>query len=507
MRRRRFLEISGATLAGTLAGCGGGSSSNLSTGVSPLPPVPTPTPTGLDWKPLANGMQGQLILPGSANYAQSKLVFNARFNGATPAAIARCNSPVDVSAALAFAIKNSVVITPRCGGHSFAGYSTGSGLVIDVGPMNSVQLNSNGTNTATIGAGAKLADVYSQLIPQGVCIPSGTCLSVGISGVTMGGGIGVLDRQYGLTCDNLLAAQIVTADGKVLQVDAEHEPDLFWALRGGGGGNFGIATSFTFKTHTTQDLTTFNASFRYEDAIKVFQAWQAWPLSLPDSIWAQLNFSFFNPTAAPSVSIFGCCIGSQTDLAPHWANLLAAIGVSPLSTQITSSSYFDVAMGFCSGRSVSQCHFVGQTPDATIQPYSFASSSDFFDAAVPVAGIQAMLDGINSARSTGIAGQVLLDLMGGALARVAPDATAFVHRAALFSAEYFMDAAAGSNPVWSNGMRQRMQNWSSGRAYVNYLDPLIQDSKSAYYGTNYARLALVKAKYDPGRLFNLPQGV
>ncbi len=505
MRRRRFLQISGAALAGTIGGCGGGSSSNVSTGVSPVVSPVVPTPTGLDWKPLINGMQGQVILPANASYAQSALVFNARYNNATPAAIVRCNSPADVSTALAFASKNSVVITPRCGGHSFAGYSTGSGMVLDVGPMNSVQLNSNGT--ATIGAGAKLADVYSQLIPKGVCIPSGTCLSVGISGVTMGGGIGILDRQYGLTCDNLVAAQIVTADGKVLQVDTEHEPDLFWALRGGGGGNFGIVTSFTFNTHTTQDLTTFNASFRYEDAMKVFLAWQAWPASLPDSIWAQLNFTFFNPTATPSVSIFGCCIGTQADLAPHWTALLSALGVSPLSTQVTTSPYLDVAMGFCSGRSVSQCHFIGQTPDATIQPYGFASSSDFFDAPLPAAGIQAMLDGINNARSSGIAGQILLDLMGGALARVAPDATAFVHRKALFSVEYFMDAAAGSNPLWSNGMRQRMQSWSSGRAYVNYLDPLIQDWKSAYYGSNHARLASIKARYDPGKLFNLPQGV
>lgn len=504
MQRRRFLEISGAAITGVIAGCGGGTSgvsSTTATGTAP----PTVTPPALDWSALANGMQGKLILPGASEYAQSALVFNARFNQLRPAAIVRCSSPADVAAALAFAIKNSVVISPRCGGHSFGGYSSGQGMVLDVGPMNTVQVNNNGT--ATIGAGAKLADVYTQLIAKGVCIPSGTCLSVGIAGITMGGGFGILGRQYGLTCDNLLAAQVLTADGKILEVDAEHEADLFWALRGGGGGNFAVATAFTFKTHATQELSSFSATFAYQDAIRVFQAWQAWPNSLPDSIWAQLSFTFFRPNDVPTLSLFGCCVGSQADLMPHLKALFAAIGVAPVSEQIRTLSYLDASMGFCSDRSLSQCHFVGQTADATILPYAFASSSDFYDQALPEAGIQAMLDGISSARSAGIGGQILLNLMGGAISRVAPEASAFIHRKALFSAEYFMNAALGLPATWSNGMRLAMQKWSSGRAYVNYIDPLIIDWKDAYYGANYSRLARVKAKYDPNRVFNFEQGI
>ncbi|MBX9868891.1 MAG: FAD-binding oxidoreductase, partial [Burkholderiaceae bacterium] len=507
MQRRQFIKVSGAGITGSLlsavaasvaglTACGGGASTSTNASGSNVDPVVLPS--GTDWTKLANGMQGTVILPASSNYATAALVFNARFNSTRPQAIARCNSPADVSAAITFANNQGVAITPRCGGHSFGGFSTSSGLVIDVGPMNTVQVNSNGT--ATIGAGAKLADVYSQLIAKGVCIPSGTCLSVGIAGITMGGGIGLLDRQYGLTCDNLVAAQIVNADGKIVDCDADHESELFWALRGGGGGNFGVATSFTFKTHATQNLTTFSASFAFSDAIKVLGAWQSWQSDLPDTIWAQLSFTFFSPGREPTVTIFGCCIGSDTYLAPYWKNLLNVAG-KPLTEQVNTSSYYDVAMGFCSGRTVSQCHFIGQSNDATIQPYAFASSSDFYHAPLPAEGMKALLDGISAARTAGIGAQILLNTMGGAIAKVAPDATAFTHRKALFSAEYFMDAPVGSSANWSNEMRQRMQKWTSGGAYVNYIDPLIADWKRAYYGENYARLAQIKQKYDPRNVF------
>jgi FAD/FMN-containing dehydrogenase len=177
-----------------------------------------------------------------------------------------------------------------------------------------------------------------------------------------------------------------------------------------------------------------------------------------------------------------------------------------VATSVTVQSYRDTMMAFCAGRTVSQCHLAGQTPDGQIQRSAFASSSDLFDAALPAEGIQALLQAMTSAQASGIRAQILLDAMGGALGRVAPDATAFPHRGAWFSAEYYADGAAPASAAWSNGMRATMRPWSSGRAYVNYMDPLITDS-TAYYGANYARLVQVKAKYDPKRVFNLPQGI
>ena len=432
-------------------------------------------------------------------------MFNTRFDSVRPQAVVRCATPADVVEVLGFVRRFALAVTPRSGGHNFAGHSTSTGVVIDLGPMNKIEI---GQGTATIGAGAKLADVYDQLIAGGVGIPLGTCLSVGISGLTLGGGIGVVDRMYGLTCDSLSSAQVMTADGKMVTCDAANEPDLFWALQGGGGGNFGVVTSFTFRTYATQSLTNFSATYRFADAAKVLAAWQIWQHAMPDSIWSYLISTFFTPGAAPVLTLAGVCVGSPADFMPHWNQFLAAAQAPAATTNVDVQSYRDTMMGFCAGRTVSQCHLEGQTPDGQIAREAFASTSDFFDAALPAEGIQALVQGIKSAQTAGIRGQILLDAMGGALGRIAPDATAFPHRRGFFSAEYYMDATGvGSpSPSWPNSMRTLMKPWSSGRAYVNYMDPLVTDA-TAYYGDNYARLVKVKAKYDPKQVFRHPQGI
>jgi hypothetical protein len=465
--------------------------------VSPGPP------TEADWQALASKLSGSVIRPGSALYNQARVVFNTRFDTVRPQAVVRCASASDVVAVLAFVQRFGLAVTPRSGGHDFAGSSTSTGVVIDVGPMNAVQV---GNGTATIGAGAKLADVYDQLIARNVAIPLGTCLSVGISGLTLGGGIGVVDRKYGLTCDNLTSAQIVTADGRVLTCDPMNEPDLFWALQGGGGGNFGVVTSFTFRTHATQNLTNFSATYQFANADKVVTAWQTWQNTVPDSIWSYLIFTFFTPGAAPNVTLAGVCVGSVAEFMPHWNQFLAAAQAPAAATEVNVQSYRDTMMAFCAGKTILQCHLVGQTPEGQLERENFVSSSDFFDAPLPAEGVQALVQAIRRAQTAGIRGQILLDAMGGALGRVAPDATAFPHRRGFFSAEYYMDATGVASPGWSNSMRTVMKPWSSGRAYVNYKDPLIADA-TAYHGTNYARLVTVKAKYDPKQVFRLPQGI
>jgi hypothetical protein len=190
---------------------------------------------------------------------------------------------------------------------------------------------------------------------------------------------------------------------------------------------------------------------------------------------------------------------------PHWNQFLAAAQVQPQTT-VSVKSYRDTMMAFCANRTISQCHLVGQTPDAQIQRATFASTSDLYDVALPPEGIQAFVQAVQRAVMMGTRGQILLDAMGGALGRVGPDATAFPHRRSLFSAEYYQDAGGVASPTWANSMRTTMRTWSSGRAYVNYRDPLIADT-SAYYGANYARLVRVKAKYDPAQVFRFPQGV
>ena len=500
MDRRHFIAAAGSATALQLVGCGGGGGST--------PPAPPPV-TGPDWASLSTGLQGNVLLPGTPAFSQAAPAFNALYDATVPRAVVHVASAADVALTLAFARHNNLAVTPRSGGHGYTGDSTTTGVVIDVGGMNAITL---GNGTATIGAGAKLVDIYDQLSAQGVCIPAGTCPTIGIAGITQGGGIGIVDRAYGLTCDRLVSAQVVLADGSIVTCDASNHADLFWALRGGGGGNFGIVTSLTFDTFATSDLTRFSADFAWADAAGVMAAWQAWPQTAPDTLWAGLVLATTRQASGPAVEVEGYFIGSPADFAPIWTAFLAATGATPTSQSVQSESFRDAMLSSCGSRTVSQCHLSSETSDGSISRSAFVATSDFFDAPLSAAGIQAMLDAVDANQSA-VYITVIMDLMGGAIARVAPDATAFVHRDALFSAQYYMsgvpvarDAVSAARGVVS-GMRAAMAGYSSGEAYQNYLDPALADWQQAYYGANYARLVQVKAAVDPQRVFNPAQGI
>ncbi len=502
MDRRHFLAAAGSASLLGLDACGGSSDA--------APPAPAPPPpTAPDWTSLQAGIQGTVVLPGAAAYALAAPVFNSVYDATLPQAVVRCTGASDVAAALAFARSNKLAVTARSGGHGYTGNATNTGMVIDVGQMNTIAL---GSGTATIGAGAKLVDVYDQLSAQGVCIPSGSCPTIGIAGITQGGGIGVLDRAYGLTCDSLVSAQVVLADGSVVTCDAGTHADLFWALRGGGGGNFGIVTSLTFDTFATSDLTNFSAAFAWTDAAAVIAAWQAWPRTLPDAVWSGMVLQT-TQTGSPAIEVSGTFIGSSADFAPIWAGFLAASGATPTSQSAQTQSFRDTMLASCGSRTVSQCHLASETSDGNVQRGAFVAASDFFDAELPSAGIQALLAAVLAQQAVAPL-IVIMDLMGGAIARVAPDATAFVHRGAMFSAQYYMEGPVGTPDAQVQaarsivtGMRAAMAAWSSGEAYQNYLDPQLANWQAAYYGANYARLVQVKAAYDPAQVFKPAQGI
>ncbi len=521
MDRRRLLQYGwGAPLAALLAACGGGGSGgepepapSPSPSPSPSPPPPPPAPpppsggpSASDWEALGAQLQGQLIRPGHADYERLRRPANARFDALLPQALIRCAATADIRAGLAFARRLQLTVVPRGGGHSYIGNSTGTGLVIDAGAMDSVRLDGE---LAIVGAGAKLSDVYEGLISQGRCIPSGSCVTVGIAGITQGGGFGVIDRAYGLTCDVLRSARVITADGTELLCSENQNADLFWALRGGGGGNFGIVSEFTFQTHALTPLVQFSANFALADLPAVLAAWSQWPKSMPDQIWSQLVVS------ANGCALWGFNIGDEAALQPHWQNLLSQIGRTPSSRALVARSYREVMLGDCASLSPAQCHLPGQNSAGVLRRVAMAASSDFFDSLADPQGMAAALStAVLERRSAGRPGTVIMNLMGGAVGRVAADASAFVHRQALFSAQYYAEYSplASSSEVsegeqWAHGMRQLMRPWSSGRAYQNYLDALISDPEQAYYGSNLARLKQIKAKFDPTALFKQAQGI
>ncbi len=504
MDRRKFLAVSLTSTA--LSACGGGGSggsvASSSSSVS--------SESGV-WAQFAAQINGSVVRPGQNDYELLHRVYNTRFDHIKPVAVVRCTNVQDVQATLSFARTQKLAIVPRSGGHGYAGYSTTEGIVLDLAQMNSIQI---GPGTATIGAGAKLVDIYDQLGARGVCIPAGSCPTVGIGGLTLGGGIGIVDRAYGLTCDNLLSAEVVLADGQVVQCDAQNHADLFWALRGGGGGNFGVVTRFIFKTHTTADITTFDSYFDFNDFIKVMSIWQAWPETLPNHIWAQAIPAWNSPSSSPVLQIRAFCIGSIADMAPHWERFLQQTGATPLWVNQTTEPYRKVMMSGCGELNVAACHVQGDGLQGQYPRSAFAASSDFFANPIPEAGLLVLKQAILDSQLAGNYGMMIMDLMRGAIDELATNETAFVHRGALFSVEYYTWFRAGTAnsrvdaaQVWVNSFRQTLSPWTTGGAYVNYIDPLISNYEVAYYGVNYPRLQQVKATYDPDWLFKIPQGV
>jgi FAD/FMN-containing dehydrogenase len=361
-----------------------------------------------------------------------------------------------------------------------------------------------------------LADVYDALIRQGRCVPAGSCVSVGMAGLTLGGGFGVIDRAYGLSCDALRWAQVVTADGQVLECDATRNTELFWALRGGGGGQFGVLTAMRFQTHAVSPLLQFRASFALDDLPAVMRAWQAWPSSLPDQVWSQLVLSPNGGAGGnPGCTVWGYgveAMGQEAALLPHWQGLLTLIGKAPLNSSLLPQSYREAMLGDCGNLSIAQCHLPSQNSAGVLGRAAIAASSDFFNRTLDDAGIQALAQALQQRR--GRSGTVILNLMGGAIARVPHEASAFPHRQALFSAQY----AANFNPgtasslidegaQWAHSLREVMRPWSSGGAYINYPDGLLSEPLPAYHGSHLTRLQQLKRAIDPGQLFKSAQGL
>lgn len=529
LNRRAFLVL-GASVAvsGLFAACQDGSTSTGATGS----PTPTPTkqsspqssptmqasPTSADWAALAKSLQGTLVLPSDSQYSTALQLFNPRFDSVRPAGIAYCASPTDVQTCLAFVRKFALPFAIRSGGHSYPGYSTTNGLIVDVTRMNSVVVNTS-TGVATVGAGARLIDVYSTLTQNGVVLPAGSCPTVGIAGLALGGGAGVIGRKYGLTCDNMLSAQLVTADGQVLTCDAQHNSDLFWALRGGGGGNFGVSTSFTFRVYPLTSVSLFTYRWPWSSAAQVVAAWQQWSPHGPDELWSNcLLQATSNKSQDPIVQVNGTYVGSVVQLQSLLGQLTSQIGVAPISNYVWSTGTLDAMLyeAGCYNKTVAQCHLPTQMSQGQVQRDAASVKSDYFTTSLPSAGIANLVNAVNTRHASSVLsdGGIGMDSLGGAINRVAPNATAFVHRNALFSAQYSGSWNPGdpastiaANRTWLINTWQSMRPYASGQAYQNYMDPDQPNWQQAFYGSNYARLQQVKKTYDPGNFFHFVQGI
>ncbi|MCD0484216.1 FAD-binding protein [Streptacidiphilus sp. ASG 303] len=477
----------------------------------------SPTAAGPgDWAALSRDLDGYLVRPGDRRYPVARESFQPRYDTAHPAAVAYPANPQDVATCLAFARRHRLPVAVRGGGHSYAGWSTTTGLLVDTGRMASVSAS---RGAASVGAGARLVDVYAGLAAHGVTVPAGSCPTVGVAGLALGGGVGVTGRAYGLTSDNLTAAQIVTADGRIRTVDARHDPDLFWALRGGGGGNFGVVTRLDFRTHPAPACSYAFLYWPWRQAAAVLRGWQRWAPAAPDPYWSSLHLSA-NHTGPQRVGVTVVHLGSASGLQAQLSRLEAAVGAAPATAVVRSRPYLDtmLAMAGTLGWSIAQNHLPGdlpgRRPQGRVVRESYGARSDFYNRGLSDAAVRALLAGVERYSRTVPAGgscAVALDALGGAINRVRPQDTAFVHRDGLFLAQYIANWPEGAsvprNQAWLDGVWRSMRPYASGRAYQNYVDPQLTDWQQAYYGGNLARLRRVKAAYDPGRLFTFPQAV
>jgi FAD/FMN-containing dehydrogenase len=459
---------------------------------------------------LRSSVDGPVLARGSRGYGSARLVYNERFDGLRPQAVVEPLNARDVQAVVRWAQRYGTRIVAKGGGHSYAGYSTlGNGVVVDLRRIAGVSPRAANTRV-NVGAGAQLIDLYSGLARRGVTVPAGSCPSVGVGGHALGGGMGLAGRRFGLLSDNVTALTIVTADGQLRRVDRNDEPDLFWACRGGGGGNFGIVTGFTFKTHRARSASWFNLTWPWAAASEALEAWQRLLPGAPDELTAIFHLTT-SDGGPPVVSCDGQYFGSQSQLRAVIRPLLEHGAQLSIGTQ----AYLPLMMRWagCLGDPLRSCHTRHTASGGTLPRAAFYAKSDYVDEPLPSAGRRTMVDWIerrNANPSLG-SGALLLDSYGGALNRPKPGATAFVHRDELFCIQYGAyfegGAAQRASRSWISGAHKAMRPYVSGQAYQNYIDPSLTTWKRAYYGSNLARLRQVKQTYDPDFFFRFPQAI
>jgi FAD/FMN-containing dehydrogenase len=466
------------------------------------------------WEALQGVIGGEVILPGSPAFEELPKPFNARFHDVRPQAIVRCATPQDVAETIAFAARHGLACATRSGGHCFAGRSTSRGLVIDVTPMASVSVSGN---LATVGAGARLGAVYDSLQQQGLAIPAGTCPPVGVAGLTLGGGLGILGRSYGVTSDHLLAAQVVLADGRVLDCDQHHEKDLFWALRGAGAGNFGVVTSLVFGPVPAPQVTNFHLVWPPARAATLIQAWQGWAPLAPDELYVSLKLTADDEVDQPaSVDVYGALLGTESEATRLLDELVVRAGTDPAWAWAERRSFAETRR-FWAELPVGKADN-GQAahgPSAP-PPYLFAKS-EFFRRPLPSEAVAALVEHFVQGRPAGESRELDFSPWGGAYNRVPAEATAFVHRDERFQLKHavVVDPQASTDQKeaahrWVRRSWASVHRWGSGRVFQNFADPELEGWADAYYGSNYQRLVQVKARYDPAGFFHdhqsLPAG-
>ena len=437
---------------------------------------------------LQANLRGELIRPGDPRYEEARKVFNGMIDR-RPALIVRCAAVADVIAAVGLARETNMPLAVRGGGHGVTGDAVcDGGLVIDLSAMQRVRVDP-ATRSARAEGGTTWGRFDGETQAFGLATTGGIVPSTGIAGLTLGGGIGYLNRKHGLACDNLLSAEVVTADGRLLQASPEEHADLFWGLRG-GGGNFGVVTSLEYRTHPVGPVLAGEVVYPLEQAKEVLRFYRDWSVAAPDEVRA--DATLLTGPEGPVLDLILCYCGAirqgEKVLRP-----MRSCG-SPLADSVAAVPYATVQNLLTEVFQPGRLHywkagFVQALSDAAIE-----ALVDFFAANVP-----------------GFFAAVAIEHLGGAVSRVRPQDTAFVHRDAqhsLLVLRMWQDPAASEENVdWARRCYRTAEPFLKPGVYVNYLGDEGETRLRASYGANYERLRAIKNKYDPTNFFRLNQNV
>ncbi|MEU7531874.1 FAD-binding oxidoreductase [Saccharothrix sp. NPDC042600] len=430
--------------------------------------------------------------PGDERYESCRSQFIGRPAEVLPRAVALCEGASDVVEALAWARAEGWPFAVRGGGHSNAGYSSTSGLLIALSPGGAVEVAGS---SVTVGAGVRVGAVAAALGSR--VLPAGSCPSVGVVGAALGGGFGSHGRLHGLTCDSLAGAEVVLAGGEVVHTD--DEPELLWALRGAGGGNFGVVTRATFRTYEAGPRVHFRLEWPFERAAELIRWWQGWAPFAEDAMSAELVLLCPQyPEEDPVVLLVGAgpgvpecpepAVAEVVEVSAEDAGVLHATPYSAVSRDPTS------------------------IPLVSERPGMSTAKTGFFGRPLPEEAVAELLGHFVARRAMGELREVSFTPWGGAYARA--ENGAFAHRAAMFLVKHTVlvgpgGAARRADEVlnWLATSWNILHPWGTGGVYPNFPDPDLQDWLTAYYGDHVERLRAAKRRYDPRNVFRFAQSI
>ncbi|MFB6221975.1 MAG: FAD-binding oxidoreductase [Halolamina sp.] len=447
---------------------------------------------------LQNQVHGAVLHPGDEGYDEARSVWNAMIDR-YPSHIVRCQGAADVKAGVDFAREHDLLLAVKGGGHNFAGSAVcDDGLMLDLSPMDSVRVDPQ-ARTARVGPGATWADFDHEAQAFDLATTGGLVSMTGVAGLTLGGGQGYLARKHGLTIDNLVGADVITADGEFVRASEDENEDLFWALRG-GGGNFGVVTAFEYDLHPVGPEVLGGPIFHpYEDAAEALRFYREFTADAPRELACYALVVRVPPEepfpeayqGKPSVA-FAVCYAGPLDEGEEALAPLREFG-DPIVDAIQPMPYAALQRSFDDGspegfRWYTKSHYLGGLPDGAID--TIVEHTDPFPGPLT---------------------QVALEPLGGAIADVDPTATAFAHRDAAYSLGIWPGWAESDDDdemiAWAREFHEAMEPYATDGVYANYLDKDEADRVRAAYGENYDRLVEVKRKYDPENQFRMNQNI